>query len=320
MTRRRWGVNRWIILFFTLLGAFFAYYYPPVRLNILVAAEPVTPKLFTLPLIGDFYLTNTTIAIFVVYVILIVIAYSVNRAVKSGELVPKGIAGALEAMIEMGYNMTESNAGKWAKEIFPYFATITLVVLLANWIELIPGVDSIGWLEHSTKGYPVQQLTSHIATVVQTPGGKTGDGSVVVPFLRVPSTDLNFTLALALFSVVMTQVVGFRAQGWRYILKFFNVSNLFSKPFFGVMDFFVGILELISEFSKILSFSFRLFGNIFAGFVLLVLVGTLVPVFAQSLVLAFEFFIGLIQAVVFGLLTMIFMTMATQGHASEHAD
>ncbi len=88
------------------------------------------------------------------------------------------------------------------------------------------------------------------------------------------------------------------------------------------MDLAISILELISEISKLLSFSMRLFGNIFAGSVLLFLVGSLVPVFAQSLVLGFEFFIGLIQAIVFGMLTMIFMSMATHGHGGEeeHAE
>ena len=115
----------------------------------------------------------------------------------------------------------------------------------------------------------------------------------------------------------MTQVVGFRAQGPRDLLKFFNVTNLFKKPFFGAMDFLVGLLELISELSKLLSFSFRLFGNIFAGSVLIFIVGSMVPIFAQSMILMFEFFIGLIQAIVFGMLTMIFMSQATQGHG-EH--
>jgi F-type H+-transporting ATPase subunit a len=86
---------------------------------------------------------------------------------------------------------------------------------------------------------------------------------------------------------------------------------------FGIIDFAVGFLELISEFAKIISFSFRLFGNMFAGLVLLILIGSLLPVFAQSAILLFEFFIGLIQALVFGMLTMVFMVQATQGHGEE---
>jgi F-type H+-transporting ATPase subunit a len=115
----------------------------------------------------------------------------------------------------------------------------------------------------------------------------------------------------------MTQVIGFRAQGMRYLTKFFNILNIFKKPFFGFMDFLVGFLELISEFAKILSLSLRLFGNIFAGAVMLFVIGALIPYFVPSMLMMFEFFIGLIQAVVFGLLTMVFMAMATQGHG-EH--
>jgi F-type H+-transporting ATPase subunit a len=123
----------------------------------------------------------------------------------------------------------------------------------------------------------------------------------------------------------MTQVIGARALGATYFTKFINVGGIFKRPIFGIIDFGVGLLELISEFSKILSFSFRLFGNIFAGTVLLFVIGTLVPVFAQSIFLMLEFFVGLIQAVVFGMLTMVFMAQATQGHGgheeghAEHA-
>jgi F-type H+-transporting ATPase subunit a len=120
----------------------------------------------------------------------------------------------------------------------------------------------------------------------------------------------------------MTQVIGLRALGPKYLGKFWNVGGFFKRPIFGVIDFGVGILELVSEFSKILSFSFRLFGNIFAGSVLLFVIGTLIPVFFQSVFLMLEFFVGAIQAIIFGMLTMVFMSQATQGHGDheeEHA-
>jgi F-type H+-transporting ATPase subunit a len=109
-------------------------------------------------------------------------------------------------------------------------------------------------------------------------------------------------------------------QGLRYLTKFFNVTTLFKKPFFGAIDFAVGLLELVSEFSKILSFTFRLFGNMFAGMVLLFLISSMLPWFFPSLVMTFEFFIGLIQAFVFGMLTMVFMSQATQGHGDSHEE
>jgi len=128
-------------------------------------------------------------------------------------------------------------------------------------------------------------------------------------------------LSLAVIAVVAVQVVGFKAQGWRYLLKFFNVVNLFKKPFFGVMDFMVGILELISEFAKILSFTFRLFGVMFSGAILLFLISSIALPFLPSFILMFEFFMGLIQAFVFGMLTMVFMAQATKGHGGEeHAE
>jgi F-type H+-transporting ATPase subunit a len=144
---------------------------------------------------------------------------------------------------------------------------------------------------------------------------------VLYPFLRGISVDLNFTLTLAVISFVMIQVIGVRAQGIGYFSKFFNTKRMFKVPFFGAMDFLVGLLEIISEFAKILSFTFRLFGNMFAGVVLVAVVASLlgnVSILA-AMVMMFELFVGLIQAFVFGMLTMVFMAMATQGHG-DHED
>ena len=317
----RYGINRWIILLLVILNIFFVYYvYYPVLPHIQLPAENVSES----PLFGNFFLTNTMVATLIADVLLIIMAFAVSRAVRSGELIPKGIPGAIEAILEVINNLTESTAGKWAKSIFPFFATITLLVLIVNWMELIPGVDSIGRLEHSEHGYPVEEVIpgSSIYTILseQDSGEEAGhgDGFALVPYVRVASTDLNFTVALALISVLMTQVMGVRALGASYFTKFINVGGIFTRPVFGVIDFAVGLLELVSEISKLLSFSFRLFGNIFAGSVLLFVIGTLIPVFVQSMFLGLEFFVGLIQAVVFGMLTMVFMAQATQGHGDHH--
>jgi len=261
-------------------------------------------------------LTNTMVALFLVDIIVILVAFFFNRAVKKGDLALKGIPGALEALLEYLYNMTESTAGKWAWTIFPWFATITLMVLLANWMELIPGVDSIGVIKASANGagYMLRQFGPYLATIIKPE--VSSNGYEVVPFIRVVSTDLNFTVALALTAVIAVQVVGVRAQGMKYFTKFWNVKTFFSKPIFGVIDWGVGLLELVSEFSKILSFAFRLFGNIFAGSVLLFVMGSLLGMISifPSMFYMLEFFVGAIQAVVFGLLTMTFMAQATQGH------
>jgi F-type H+-transporting ATPase subunit a len=330
--RWRWGVNRWFILLFVILGVIASGIYAPILPHIQLPAEALTgAPLFSLPVIGDFYLTNTLVATLIADVILLLIAFSVYRAVQRGEMVPRGIAGAVEALLEVIYNLTESTAGRWARSIFPYFATITLLVLIVNWMELIPGVDSIGLLHHvEEEGYPVREVFPGVATIVKEEVGADeaaevgaegeAGGFALIPFVRVASTDLNFTVALALISVVMTQVMGARALGASYFTKFFNVKGIFTKPVFGAIDFAVGLLETVSEISKLLSFSFRLFGNIFAGSVLLFVIGTLVPVFAQSLFLGLEFFVGLIQAVVLGHLTMVFMGQAPQGHGEQHEE
>jgi F-type H+-transporting ATPase subunit a len=149
-----------------------------------------------------------------------------------------------------------------------------------------------------------------------------GDPSVpwvVLPFIRPASTDLNMTAALALIAVVMVQVLGFRALGLSYLTKFFNFKTLFTSPLGGI-DVAVGLLELIGEFARILSFAFRLLGNVFAGSVLLFVMSFLLP-FLPWPFFILEFFVGALQAFVFGLLTAIFMSLATAGHhGEEHAE
>jgi len=310
----RWGVNRWIVFLCIILGIFAVNIAAPVQPHIQVAPERLIEEpLFHLGPLGDFYLVNTLPALLLVDLIILGMAWSVRRSVRKGDLVPRGLAGALEALIEVLYNLTESSAGKWARAIFPWFASIFLVVLIANLMKLIPGVETIGIIHHAEKdGHAIQALGGVWYTLTPAKGEYT-----LTPFVRGLSTDLNFTVGLALVSVFMTQVIGVQAQGWRYFFKFFNVTTLFSRPFFGAIDFAVGLLETISELAKILSFSFRLFGNMFAGFVLIALIGTLLPVFMPSLVFLFEFFIALIQAFVFGMLTMVFMAQATRGHGGE---
>jgi len=248
---------------------------------------------------------------------------SIKKAERTGDYVPRGIAGAMEWILEALYNLTETSAGKWARKIFPWFATIFLIVLLSNLIKLFPGVESVGLIHHvheGQEGYEISAIGGNWYTWDAVPV-EGEEGYLLTPFFRSPSTDLNFTLALALISVFMTQVIGIRAQGFRYFSKFVNFTTAFKKPFFGFMDLLVGLLETISEFAKILSFAFRLFGNMFAGMVLLALVGVMLPIFVPSMLYMFEFFIGLIQAFVFGMLTMVFMAQATRGHGGEdHAE
>jgi len=312
----RWGYHRWIVLVLIILNVIAVNKFAPVQPHIQVAAENVTSKpLFTLPLIGDFYLTNALIATLFMYVIIFLIALSVRNAIKKNPLAPKGIGGIFEMLVEMIYNMTETTAGKYAPKIFPWFASIVVVLLFANLMKLIPGFESIGFLHHAEEGYEIQALGNGTWSTLLNQKATDG-GYHLIPFLRGVSTDLNFTTALALIAVVMIQVIGVQANGAHYFEKFINVRNLFKKPLFGVIDLIVGLLELISEFAKILSFTFRLFGNMFSGMVLLAVVGVMIPVFLPSGLMLFELFIGVIQALVFGMLTMVFMAQATQGHGA----
>ena len=312
--QRVWG--RWVVLAAILVGVYLFYVakIPYIMPGVFLPAE----KVFE---IGGFPITNTLIALFFVDIILFAIAFSVKQAIASGKQVLAGISSAVEALIDLLYDMSEGTMGKWAKSIFPWFATITLLVLVANWMELLPGVETFGIIEHSPKGEYVTQQIGPFVGIYKAEGEVGGQGAELIPYVRVVSTDLNFTLAIALVAVVMVQVIGVRAQGMNYFTKFWNTGTMFSKPIFGVIDFGVGLLEIVSEFSKILSFAFRLFGNIFAGSVLLFVIGSLVPVFAQSIFYLLEFFVGAIQAFVFGLLATTFMAQATQGHGhEEHAE
>ncbi|MBI5945598.1 MAG: F0F1 ATP synthase subunit A [Chloroflexi bacterium] len=317
--RRPW--RRWVVLVLMIAGFVLGGIYAPVQPEITVAAEKLIEEpLFNLGPLGDFYLVNTLPTLAVTLVLLIVIAFFTNRSLKNSQatdLVPRGIGNVMEAILEMLYNLTEGSAGKYAKMIFPWFATIMIYVLFANLLKLIPGFESIGVL-HPHGGEHAAELHGW-----QIYNAELSHDFILAPFFRGISVDLNFTASLALISVVMIQVVGFRAQGLGYLSKFFNTRRMFKVPFFGAMDFLVGLLELISEVSKILSFAFRLFGNMFAGIVLVAIVAGLLGKFSilPAMIMMFELFVGVIQAFVFGMLTMVFMAQATQGHGGEeHAE
>jgi F-type H+-transporting ATPase subunit a len=346
--QRVWA--RWVVLAAILLGLYlFTGFFgiglgiKPIRPEVFLPGEALSEK----PLFGieGFHVTNTMIGLIGADMVVLLLAFSVYRGVRSGKMVLTGISGAVEALMEMLHGITEGTAGKWTKHIFPWFTAITLLVLAANWLGLLPGVETIGLIHEGHGEYAVRPLFSVGAIDVQTIWNESGGtaesdvilaeeisaegehaetaaevehhGAAVVPFFRPASTDLNFTLALAIVAVVMVQVIGFRAQGMGYLTKFWNVKHFFNKPIFGFIDWGVGLLEIVSELSKVLSFAFRLFGNLFAGAVLIFVMGSLVPVFAPAMFYLLEFFVGLIQALVFGMLTMTFMAQATQGHGDH---
>jgi F-type H+-transporting ATPase subunit a len=202
------------------------------------------------------------------------------------------LQNAAEAVVELLLGMIDgvTNDREKTKKFFPVVATIFIAVIASNWIELVPGLGSIGIYE-------------------------TVDGATkLIPFIRSSSADLNFTAAIAIVSFLAVQIFGVSALGFRHYTGKFCVAP-WKKPY--VIGSFVGILEFISEFSKIVSFTFRLFGNIFAGEVLLLVVGTLVPYIVPMPFLLLEIFVGFVQALVFSMLTLVFLTGAVAPHGEE---
>lgn len=222
---------------------------------------------------------------------------------------------------------------------FPFLASIFLFVLLANWMGLLPGFGSLTLKHQEEQSYAKETIHSEEAEIVvedvelvddhesdlnldeedhavamiddnSDGAGEHADEEehhvAATPVLRGATADLNTTLALALFAVVMIQFYGLRELKLGYLKKFIN----FKSP----IDFFIGILEIISEISKIISFAFRLFGNIFAGEVLLVVIAFLVPIVASFPFLLLEVFVGVVQALVFAMLTGVFINVATSHH------
>jgi F-type H+-transporting ATPase subunit a len=229
--------------------------------------------------IGPFTITNTLTNTLLVDALLIWLAWYVNKHVS---LVPSKFQGAVEIVMEGFYNLTESVAAERTIKIFPYVMTFFLFILLANWTGLIPVITSVGFY---TKGH-----------------GEEG----FVHLFRSASTDLNTTLALALVSLVATHTMSIRTIGLKHYLgKFFSL-----KP----LDLYAGLLELVSEFTKIISFSFRLFGNIFVGELILGILFSAFAFFVPIPVIMYELFVGVIQATIFALLTMAFMALFTTKH------
>jgi F-type H+-transporting ATPase subunit a len=323
--RRPW--RRWVVLVLMIVGFILGGIFVPIQPEISVKAENLLGEGKTILGVPA---VNTLPTLFVtIFLVILPLAWATRNSLRksaSTDLVPRGIGNVMEAFFEILYNLTEGSAGiKYARMIFPWFATIMFYVLVANLLKLVPGFESIGVIHQAPgEGHATQLLGMIGNTKIEylLPAKVEEGGYILAPFFRGISVDLNFTASLALIAVVMIQVIGFRAQGFGYVGKFFNTRRMFKVPFFGAMDFLVGLLELISELSKILSFAFRLFGNMFAGIVLVAIVAGLLGKISilPAMVMMFELFVGVIQAFVFGMLTMVFMAQATQGHGEEHAE
>jgi F-type H+-transporting ATPase subunit a len=301
--------------------------------EISIAAE----KVFDFDLFGLWPLgiTNTMLSSWLTTVFLLVAVWAIMRKKKE---IPGRLQSALEMIIEGMYNLVEGAAGrKWARRFF---------VIASNWLGLTPLFGGWGALHHAEHGQPVNWISEGSVGLwvpaekeVEAAGHEAEEGEHVegaelytlAPMFRAATTDLNVTIALALVSVVMTQYFGLSALGIGYLGKFINVGG-FVKAFtekgkgcmgrvaalgMGIIDFFIGMVELISEIGKIVSFSFRLFGNIFAGEVLLGVMAFLIPYIISLPFYGLELFVGFVQALVFMMLTVAFFIVATTSHGEE---
>ncbi len=247
-------------------------------LHISLSAEP----LFHL---AGFTVTNSILATWIVTAFLILIALLLRRDLKT-----KGKISSLQLLFEIIigslHNLTETIAGsRKTRVFFPFVATFFIFIVISNWSGLIPGVGAIGLIKHLHNGE-----------------------TEFVPLYRSPTADINTTLALGIISMVLVQYFGLKYLKLSYFKKFLN--------FHSFIDFFVGILELVSDFAKIISFAFRLFGNVFAGEVLLAVVSYLLPL-AVFPFIGMEVFVGFIQAFIFAILSLVFFNIATLSHEEE---
>lgn len=239
-------------------------------LDISLAAQP----LFS---IGSFTVTNSLFLTLATSLLLIIFSVVFTLKIK---LIPGKLQSALEMGTESFLGVMESTLGnkERAERYFPLIVTIFIFILASNILGLLPGVGSLTYQQGS--GNPV-------------------------PLFRSPAADLNFTLAFALLSVILANIMGMISSGiFKHLAKFFNFKSFLS--------FFVGILELISEFSRIISLAFRLFGNVFAGEVLLAIIFYLLPYLVPVPFLFLELFVGLIQAFVFSMITLVSIAMNTE--------
>lgn len=398
--------KRYIIILFVigLLTLSFVPFIQPVRPFIQLPGE-IWPGTKDWPLIGTVLggMTNTFASALFAWIVVIILALSLRAGSRTADEVPTGFYNFFEMVIEGAYNFAENIAGPKVKDFFPWFMSFIMIILITNWMGLVPGWDSIGFWEYKPHFYAEKEIkviedelaaaeiegeeafANYVAVLearygveVQLEDGhlsheteeeilhelehefdeqNLGDLRVngllirassnatnadpeqddkgrpvgysseaadwtIVPFFRPGATDLNYTLAFALIAMVMVQYYGFKYLGARsYLSKFFpfiakGFGQQVAKNPIKAIDPVVGFLELISEISKIISFAFRLLGNLFAGMVLLFVMAFLLPV-ANMAFFGLEFFVGLIQAAVFGLLMLIFMVSATTGHHGD---
>ena len=264
--------------------------------EITLSAEPILK-------VGGFSVTNSWLNSVIAVFILIFVFLAVGKKIA---LIPKGIQNVFEVLLETALNFADSITGsrKASEKVMPFVLSLFLFILVNNWLGILPGIGTIGFVEKAEDGR-----------------------ELFIPFFRGGTADLNTTLALALLAVIFTHFVGVFTVGfWKHLNKFINIQGIlnifrnFSKDktlaFINPIKFLVGIIEVLSEGAKVASLSLRLFGNIFAGEVLL---ASMMMIFAFVLPVPFiflEILVGAVQAMIFSVLVLVFITMSMK--AEEH--
>lgn len=246
--------------------------------------------------IGPLSFTNSMVGALLATIVLLLAAWYISRR---SSLVPGRLQAAIELPIELLSGIVSTSSSRWRSYVAVILA-LFLMILVANWIGLLPGVGTIGITHVDEAGH-----------------------EAMVPIVRPASADLNFTLGLAIIAFVMFVFWGIRAHGGLGYLK-----ELLGQPLYMAPLMFP--INVISELSRLISLSMRLFGNIFAGEVLIATMLALTTAavfvlplafFVPALFLGLELLFGLVQALVFALLAMTYISVAIaeqSGHADEH--
>ena len=314
------GVLLFLLIFiFIVVGMVFFKPPPPA---IIIAPEVVFRTSFL-------NITNTMFTSWIVLILMIVGSFFIGRRFS---LVPSGFVGGLEFIIGGFYDLIVSISGEEnGRKFFWVVATIFFWIILNNYFALLPGNFHIGMTE---PGYGETQAVFEQTTILgidtayipiggdsvnaanaikpATDGGNFS--GILAPYFRSVNTDINTPLAIAIFSFIFVEYWGLSALGFGYLKKFFSFDKILKGNPMGIIDIFVGFLELVSELSRMVSFTFRLFGNIFAGEVLLIMMGFLVPLLVINIFYGLELFVGFIQAFVFAMLTLVFAQTAVSHH------
>ncbi len=259
-----------------------------------LAAEPLFE-------VAGLTITNAMVNAYIAVAFFVLVALVASR--RKG-LVPKGIHNLIEALIEFALTEIQkvTDDEKKTRKFLPLIATIFFFVLFSNWLGLIPGTGSIGIWE---------EVHGHLA---------------LVPLLRPATSDLNLTLAIAVVAILTTHVAGVAYKGaFSHVSQFINIRGIVKAlkkgpmaVIIAIVEFFIGLIEIVGEFAKTLSLSLRLFGNVFAGEVLLHVMLSLLSYVLPIPFIFMELLVGVIQATVFAMLTLAFLVVATMSH--DHDD